>query len=228
VSKKLYSRKKHWLTNTHTLTPTNTFKHSHSHSHLQTHSNTHTLTPTNTFKHSHSHLQTHSNTHTLTPTNTFKHSHSHTDKHTQTLTLKHSHSHTHKHTRLCFYFTLLFNKNSNLISHFLDVHNSSLHTSALDLVQGFYLSFSSLSQFHQHFTHAFLVQNFGLRTRFLYKILAPKIAKLCFGFDIFRCQNIGAQNAHIKCWLNWHLLYLQSSSILLFLLAHYFLHLHCI
>ncbi len=44
------------------------------------------------------------------------------------------------------------------------------------------------SQFHQHFMHTFCSN-----------ILAPKITKLCFGFEIFWRQNIGA-----KCWWNWH------------------------
>jgi len=39
-------------------------------------------------------------------------------------------------------------------------------------------------QFHQHFTRAFFAD-----------ILSPKIAKLCFGFEIFWCQNIGTKAA---------------------------------
>jgi hypothetical protein len=42
----------------------------------------------------------------------------------------------------------------------------------------------SWSQFHQRFTRAFLC-----------KILAPKITKLCFVFEIFWRQNIGKKSA---------------------------------
>jgi len=47
------------------------------------------------------------------------------------------------------------------------------------------------SQFHQHFMHTFCSN-----------ILAPKITKLCFGFEIFWCQNI-SKKVHVKCWWNW-------------------------
>jgi hypothetical protein len=39
-------------------------------------------------------------------------------------------------------------------------------------------------QFHQHFTRTFCDN-----------ILAPKITKLCFGFEIFWRQNIGEKSA---------------------------------
>jgi len=84
-----------------------------------------------------------------------------------------------------------------------------------------HLAFSS-SQFHQHFTDEFFVRTlfwqlfssymyvvkaakttFGQKTRayilrmhFSYKILVPKITKLCFGFGIFWRQNINAKCAH--------------------------------
>ncbi len=40
-----------------------------------------------------------------------------------------------------------------------------------------------------------------LRAHFIYEILAPKITKLWFGFEIFWRQNIG-KNAPAKCWWN--------------------------
>jgi len=43
-----------------------------------------------------------------------------------------------------------------------------------------------------------------LLAHFSHKILAPKITKLCFGFEIFWHQNIG-KKADIKCWWNWHI-----------------------
>jgi len=33
-----------------------------------------------------------------------------------------------------------------------------------------------------------------LRASFSYEILAPKYTKLCFGFEIFWCQNIGKKS----------------------------------
>jgi len=39
---------------------------------------------------------------------------------------------------------------------------------------------------------------FVLHPRFWYEILAPKITKLCFGFEIFWHQNIG-KKMFVKC-----------------------------
>jgi len=41
-----------------------------------------------------------------------------------------------------------------------------------------------------------------LCTRFSYKILVPKITKLCFLFEIFGAK-ILYKNACVKCWWNW-------------------------
>jgi len=41
-----------------------------------------------------------------------------------------------------------------------------------------------------------------LRAHFLYKILVPKITKLCLGLD-FLAPKFCTKNARIKCWWNW-------------------------
>ncbi len=41
-----------------------------------------------------------------------------------------------------------------------------------------------------------------LFVHFLYKILAPKFTKLCFGFEIL-AQKYLCKKTHINCWWNW-------------------------